>query len=105
MSADLSEARPRGSVLEAVLLSLVLHVVGIPTLIFAAQNINTRDPYSGLVPLMFFGFFQWLYVGPALLVLWRLGRRATLKPMLVIALVVLSLNAACFGVFWVGSRL
>ncbi len=78
-------------------LALLLHLIQIPiAILFIAL---ASDPYFFLVPPMFIGISQLVYIIPALLIAHKLGKPHIVKGLLIGASLSFLLNAACAGMF------
>ena len=98
----------RGQFSSGVILGAALSAAGITVLASLAAAVRTANglwtfesPQMGA--LLFVGFTQILWVAPASLVLLAKERTQTLKGMLIVAGVLVSLNVAWLGVFILGA--
>jgi hypothetical protein len=92
-------------------IALLLHLLQIP-LVFAAGYLScaagNQGGYcslAGLVPIMFFGVSQLLYLGPAALIAHFTNHASVTKGILLTAAVGFLLNASCYGLVLGASML
>jgi hypothetical protein len=84
-------------------LTLLLHLLQIPMamLVIALSS----DPYAFLIPLIFFGVSQLVYIIPALIIAHYAGKPHIVKGLLITASISFLFNAACAGVFLIPGYL
>ena len=93
--------RSSGSVLLGIVLACVLHGVAVGvSCAFTALFLDVAE--TGLVPFLFVGVTQVVYLGPAALFAFSMKRHRTLTGIAIAAAVTFLLNAACFGVLLLG---
>jgi hypothetical protein len=93
--------RSPGSVLLGVVLACVLHGGAVAaSCAFAALFLDVAG--TGLVPFLFVGVTQLVYLGPAALFAFSMKRHRTLTGILIVAGITFLLNATCFGVLMLG---
>lgn len=91
MTDQQPERNETGEVWKGIGLTLLLHLIQIP---IAAL--------SGGVAVIGIGLSQLLYVVPAVIIAHRKGRKGLMKGIIIAAAITFLLNAACFGVIFVG---
>jgi hypothetical protein len=86
-----------GSAWWGIGLTLLLHVLQIPIAI--GVSMVSSDPYSFIVPLIFFSLTQLVYMVPAVLIAMYAGKPHIVKGLLIGAGISMLLNASCAGLF------
>lgn len=96
-----------GSALAGALLVIPLHLFAVPlgfvsALIAARLDVQGYDQIAWVFwPVLFIGLSQWLYLGPAIWIALRKGRRRTAAGFAIGGGITLLLNSACFGTLWI----
>lgn len=90
-----------GSVLLGFLLAAGLHGVAVALCCLFA-GLFLGEAGTGLVPFLFVGVTQFVYLGPAAALAFSMKRSRTLTGILIAAGITFLLNAACFGVILLG---
>ncbi|NUP96125.1 MAG: hypothetical protein HUU28_08170 [Planctomycetaceae bacterium] len=97
----IEEPRSSGSVLLGFLLAVGLHGLAV-VLCCAFAALFLEEVGVGLVPFLFVGVTQLVYLGPAAAFAFALKRNKTLTGILIVGGITFLLNAACFGVLLLG---
>jgi hypothetical protein len=102
-----SAAPGPGSALLGALLVMPLHLFAVPLAMLSSVlagylNVQGYDQIAWVFwPVFFIGLSQWLYLGPAIWIFWRKGRRRTAAGLAIGGGITLLLNSACFGTLWI----
>jgi hypothetical protein len=86
-----------GSAWWGIGLTLLLHLLQIPMAILVIAL--SSDPYAFLIPLIFWGVSQLIYIIPALIIAYYAKKPHIVKGLLIGASISFLLNAACAGMF------
>lgn len=89
--------RPGGSPWRGVGLTLLLHILQIP--IAVVVSFVSSDPYSFIMPLIFFSLTQLVYMVPAILIAMYADKPHIVKGLLIGAGISVLLNASCADLF------
>lgn len=95
------DGRSSGSVLLGFVLACLLHGVAVVVACTFA-GLFLDEAATGLVPFLFVGVTQLVYLGPAAVFAFAMKRSKTLTGILIVAGITFLLNAACFGVILLG---
>jgi hypothetical protein len=96
-----------GSALVGALLVIPLHLFVVPlaiisTLVGSFFHVEGYDQIIWVSwPVFGIGLSQWLYLGPAIWIALRKGRRRTAAGLAIGGGITLLLNSACFGTLWI----
>lgn len=95
----------KGSVRAGLALTLGLHVLGQLVLCLIVFAIATREDaaYLAIVPVIYVGLSQLVYMIPAILLLRRRGDAETVKGLIIGASLTFLLNAACSGLLFLNK--
>lgn len=92
----------KGSIRTGLVLTLVLHVLGQVVMCLIVLAIATSDdgPYLAILPVVYIGLSQLVYMIPAVLIFRRRGDTETAKGLIVGASLTFLLNATCNGLLF-----
>ncbi len=95
----------KGSVRAGLVLTLALHVLGqvvMSLIVLAVANRRDSDEglYLAILPVMYIGLSQLVYLMPAILIFRRRGDTETAKGLVIGASLTFLLNAACNGLLF-----
>jgi len=96
-----------GSALVGALLVIPLHLLVVPLVFLSGMvaglfHIEGYDQITWVFwPAFGIGLSQWLYLGPAIWIALRKGRRRTAAGLAIGGGITLLLNSACFGTLWI----